>query len=261
MSEMISLPGRGLPVQVQRQGQGQGPTLVYLHGAFGLEWSSPLLAALAREHAVVAPHLPGYGASEGLERINAFYDLSVWLDEVLDALNLSDVVLVGHDFGGAVAAEYAALFRRRVSRLALLAPYGIWPKGDPLPDIFGLTPGSLTKLLYADPMGAAAGDFNAQSPDKDLRDAAILRRRQSLIAAAKLMWPIPDKGLRHRLYRITAPTLLLAGRADQLMDAAYIQAFAEQIAGARVLTLEAGHMMPQEVPEQACAAITDWLRP
>jgi pimeloyl-ACP methyl ester carboxylesterase len=58
---------------------------------------------------------------QGLERIRSFYDLSVWLDEVLDALGRERVALAGHDFGGAAAAEYAALFRRRVERLVLLA--------------------------------------------------------------------------------------------------------------------------------------------
>ena len=36
--------------------------------------------------------------------------------------------------GGAAAAEYAALFRRRVSQLALITPYGLWPEGEPLAD-------------------------------------------------------------------------------------------------------------------------------
>ncbi len=253
MSEALTLPGRSLPVEWLRVGQGRA--LVYLHGAFGMEWSAPLIDELSRDFSVVAPHMPGYGASEGLERIRSFYDLSVWLDEVLDALNLPEVLLVGHDFGGAAAAEYAALFRGRVSGLALITPYGLWPKGEPLPDIFGLTPGALTKLLYADPTGAPANAFNAKSSDKAQETADILRRRQALIAAAKLMWPIPDKGLRHRLYRISAPTLVVGGTQDRLMDETYIREFTGSIGGARMSLLNAGHMIPQEAPEQAGAAI------
>jgi len=168
--------------------------------------------------------------------------------------------VVGHDFGGAAAAEYAALFRRRVGRLVLIAPYGLWPAGEPLPDIFGLTPGALTRLLYADPAGAHAEAFNAPLPDKAQQDAAVLRRRQALIAAAKLLWPIPDKGLRHRLYRVIAPTLLIGGRHDRLMDAAYIADFASRIAQARAVSLEAGHMIPQEAAQAAAAEITAFLQ-
>lgn len=51
--------------------KGAGPVLVYLHGAFDLQWSMPLVQALAQHHTVIAPHLPGYGNSAGLERIAA----------------------------------------------------------------------------------------------------------------------------------------------------------------------------------------------
>jgi pimeloyl-ACP methyl ester carboxylesterase len=255
---VVELPDNG--VRVERQRVGDGPPLVFLHGAFGPEWSQSLVDALARAHTVLAPCLPGYGDSDGLERIASFHDLSTWLDEVLDAEGLEQVTLVGHDFGGAAAAEYAALFRRRVSRLVLIAPYGLWPEGEPLADIFGLTPGSLQRLLYGDPTGEAAQAFSATDPDPARQQAAVLRRRQALIAAAKLLWPIPDKGLKRRLYRVGAPTLLLAGRHDRLMDATYIGAFAQAIAGARTLTLEAGHMIPHETPAAAADAITAFLR-
>lgn len=258
MSQTLTLPGNGLTVEYERL--GSGPVLIWLHGAFGLQWSMPLAQALSATHTVIALHLPGYGASEGLERIRSFYDLAVWIDEVLDALKLDSVALAGHDFGGAAAAEYAALFRRRVSRLVLLAPYGLWPEGEPLTDIFGLTPGALTRALYADPTGVHANDFNVQYPDKERQDAAILSRRQALIAAAKLMWPIPDKGLRKRLYRITAPTLLIGGRQDGIMDAAYLQDFARGIAGARLVMVDSGHMLPQEATAEVLREMTGAAR-
>ena len=245
MSQTLKLAGNGLTVDYERM--GSGPVMVYLHGAFGLQWSMPLVQALAKQHTVIAPHLPGYGGSEGLERIGSFYDLSVWLDEVLDALKVDGVCLAGHDFGGAAAAEYAALFRRRVERLALLAPYGLWPQqGEPLTDIFALTPGALTRALFADPTGPHANDFNVQYPDKALQDEAILARRQALIAAAKLMWPIPDKGLRRRLYRIGVPTLLIGAHQDGIMPESYMQDFARSISGARLVMVDSGHMLPQE---------------
>ena len=251
--ELMKLAGRESLAEVDIRGKGHA--LVYLHGAFGLRWSEPLVAALAKHRTVIAPHLPGYGRSDGLEAIRSFYDLSVWLDEVLDACGLDEVELAGHDFGGAAAAEYAALFRNRVGRLTLLAPYGIWPQGEPLADIFGLTPGSLTKLLFADPMGEAAQDFNRQYPDKTQQDEAILARRQAMIAAAKLLWPIPDKGLHRRLYRIKSGTIVVGGAADRMMNRAYIERFASMIQGASVAMVQSGHMIPQESPAEAAALI------
>lgn len=259
MSQTIQLAGNGLNVEYERL--GTGPVLVYLHGAFGLQWSMPLVQALAKHHTVIAPHLPGYGRSEGLERIGSFYDLSVWIDEVLDALKLESVTIAGHDFGGAAAAEYAALYRRRIERLVLLAPYGLWPQqGEPLTDIFALTPGALTRVLYADPTGPHANDFNVQYPDKARQDEAILARRQALIAAAKLMWPIPDKGLRRRLYRITAPTLLVGARRDGILPESYMKDFAAAITGARLIMVDAGHMLPQEATTEVAGEISGFLQ-
>jgi pimeloyl-ACP methyl ester carboxylesterase len=258
MTSSLTLAG-GRTVELERC--GRGAPLVWLHGAFGLEWSMPLVDALAATHDVIAPMMPGYGASDGLEGIRSFYDLSVWVDEVLDALGLDRVSMAGHDFGGAAAAEYAALFRRRVDRLVLLAPYGLWRDEAPLPDIFGLTPGALQKLLYADPTGEAGTAFNAPLPDPAAQNEAILRRRQALIAAAKLMWPIPDKGLKHRLYRIAAPTLLLRGDQDGLMDADYLSAFSTLMPGAVLRTLGGGHMLPHEQPLETAAAICSHLAP
>lgn len=258
MSEMLRLPGRDLEVELLRE--GSGPPLLYLHGSFGPEWSRPLVAALARNHSVVMPSLPGYGASGGLDGMENFYDVAVWLDEVVGELGLSPVAIAGHDFGGTVAAEYACLFRQRVARLALLAPLGLWVDAHPMPDFFGLTPGALTRVLFADAGSPAAAAFNEQHPDKQRQQDAILRRRQALIAAAQLLWPIPDKGLAKRLYRLQAPTLLLWGDADPLLGPPYVEAFRQAIPGAVLQKVAGGHMIPQEAPDAAAAAISAFLK-
>lgn len=258
MNRLEVLAGRGWKVEFERL--GSGPELLYLHGAFGMEWSADLLQALARHWTVTALHLPGYGGSEGLDDIESFHDLSVWLDEVLDLLGQDRVTLAGHDFGAAAAAEYGALFRRRVDRLVLLAPLGLWIAKDPMPDMFGLTPGALTRVLFGDPEGEPALAFNAREPDRERQNEAILRRRQALIAAAKLLWPIPDKGLARRLYRIAAPTLLVHGDQDLLTGPAHAKAFQAGISGATLARVTAGHMLPQEAPDAVAALIHDFMR-
>lgn len=258
MSDLLRLPGRNLEAEVLRE--GRGPPLLYLHGSFGPEWSRPLVAALTKHHSVIMPSLPGYGASGGLDGMENFYDVAVWLDEVIGQLGIGPVALVGHDFGGAVAAEYACLYRERVAKLALLAPLGLWVEAHPMPDFFGLTPGALTRVLFADAASPTAAAFNEQYPDKHQQQDAILRRRQALIAAAQLLWPIPDKGLAKRLYRLKAPTLLLWGEADPLLGAPYAEAFQRTIPGAELQHVPGGHMIPQEAPEAAAAAIAGFLK-
>jgi pimeloyl-ACP methyl ester carboxylesterase len=65
--------------------------------------------------------------------------------------------------------------------------------------------------------------------------------------AGKLLFPIPDRGLRERLYRITARTAVIWGASDRLIPPVYADAFARRIAGAETTLIEeAGHMVPYE---------------
>jgi pimeloyl-ACP methyl ester carboxylesterase len=74
--------------------------------------------------------------------------------------------------------------------------------------------------------------------------------------AGKLLFPIPDRGLNERLYRIRAKTVVISGDADRVIRPAYGDAFCRGIAGAElVLVPESGHMVIVEHPEAVVAAL------
>ena len=63
----------------------------------------------------------------------------------------------------------------------------------------------------------------------------------------KFVWPLPDKGLRKRLHRIKAPTLVVWGTKDRMVPPSYADDFAALIPDARVELLDdAGHMVVLE---------------
>ena len=64
---------------------GDGPPLLFLHGAGGLFWD-PLLDALAAGHRVIAPEHPGAGDSQGIEHVEDLWDLVLYYNELLDSL-------------------------------------------------------------------------------------------------------------------------------------------------------------------------------
>jgi pimeloyl-ACP methyl ester carboxylesterase len=134
---------------------GEGEPLLYLHGIGGLRWD-PFVDALATRFAVHAPEHPGSGDSVGLEHLDGMWDLALHYDEVLDELGVDRARLVGHSFGGMVAAEVAANSRRRVERLVLVAPLGLWRDEHPVPDIAAIRRERLPRLLFADPDGPVA---------------------------------------------------------------------------------------------------------
>jgi pimeloyl-ACP methyl ester carboxylesterase len=70
------------------------------------------------------------------------------------------------------------------------------------------------------------------------------------------MFPIPDRGLASRLYRIKAKTVLIWGEGDKLIPPIYAQAFQKGITGSDlVLIPEAGHMVAFEKPKDVASAI------
>ena len=81
-----------------------------------------------------------------------------------------------------------------------------------------------------------------------------------LSMAGKILFPIPNRRLSKRLYRLTAPTLVVWGKSDTLIPPVYADRFKALIPHAEVVQIaEAGHMMPYEQPEAFVAAVTRFL--
>ena len=136
--ELKTVQTRHVPVRYFEG--GTGPDLVYLHGAGGVTAEDPFLAALAANHHVYAPLIPGYGDSEEAPTIRDMLDFTLHTWDVIEALGLKDPILVGHSMGGMIAAEMAAVAPNDVSRLALICPAGLWDDDHPIADIFSKLP-------------------------------------------------------------------------------------------------------------------------
>jgi len=126
-----------------------------------------------------------------------------------------------------------------------------------------MLPMDLAQVLFADPaVGEAiltAGlDFN---DDKAL-EAFLVGNSRRLGTAAKILFPIPNRRLSKRLYRVTNPTLLLCGAQERLFPKVYAERFQDLLVNtkAEIEYVEgAGHMLPYEQPVAAAEAITSFL--
>ena len=76
---------------------------------------------------------------------------------------------------------------------------------------------------------------------------------------AKFVWPIPDRGLRKRLHRISAPTLVLWGDADRANPVVYAEEWQRRVKGAALSLVPGGHMVLHEAPDAAAAAVAEFL--
>src|SRR5215472_7934805 len=103
---------------------GSGPPLVYLHGPWSLAPDRAFVARLAERNTVYAPKFPGtsHGDHDAVHALDSWLDLVVYYGELLDALSLTAPAIVGHSFGGLLAAEIAAAEPKAASRLVLIDP-------------------------------------------------------------------------------------------------------------------------------------------
>jgi pimeloyl-ACP methyl ester carboxylesterase len=221
---------------------GSGQPVVFLHGPFGQEWTS-FLDALAKQYRVISPEIPGADNQTDLEVLINQWDLLVYYDELFDKLGLESFDLVGHSFGGMIAAEYAAAFRHRVRRLVLIDPMGLWIDEYPVGDFVNGDPADLSSRMWAHGSGAEKDHFKIRTDiDQDEAVEEVLRNMFSVAAAANYAHPIPDRGLKRRLHRITAPTQLIWGEKDGFVAPVYADKFASLIPNARLdMIADAAH--------------------
>jgi pimeloyl-ACP methyl ester carboxylesterase len=240
--------------------KGSGPALVYFHGPWGLTWD-PFLDMLARDFTVHAPEHPGTtpGAPDDIYQLDGLWDLVLCYDELLEALGLEQATFVGHSFGAMVACEVAASTPRRARQLVLIDPIGFWRDADPVVNWMALEPAELRRRLFRDPDGEAAGRMFGDTDDEKAAAAARVRLAWAMGATGKFIWPIPDKGLKKRIHRIKAPTLLLWGKEDRLVPPVYADEFTRRLAGARLQTVDqAGHAPHLEQPETVARIVREF---
>jgi pimeloyl-ACP methyl ester carboxylesterase len=181
--------------------------------------------------------------------------------DLVDALGLRQPHLVGHSMGGMITAEMACLAPRDLGKLVLVGAAGLWMDEHPIPDLFAMLPHQIADVLFADPQkGQALLTGGADLSDMEaLKDFYVASQRR-LAMAGKILFPIPNRRLSKRLYRLTAETLVLWGAADRLILPAYAERWKSLIPTARVQTIDgAGHMLPYEQPEAFVRTVGGFL--
>ncbi len=221
-------------------------------------------ALTAAGYLVVAPDHHGHGRSQGPRAQVSFPTAVADLDALLTQQHAIHpdlpVFLLGHSMGGAIALRYAIAHQDRLAGLILSGPL-VSVEAHPLAKLVGslvarILPGAPTVRLDAALVSRDAAVVAAYRADPLVHHGAIpaVTAAQFVAHANSIM---RDAG------RVTVPTLLLWGTADQLCPPAGAEAVAASI-GARDLTTHAYPGLYHEIlmePEQAeiLATIVAWL--
>src|SRR5262249_26349077 len=237
---------------------GRGPDLIFFHGAGGAMPVDPFLNVLSEKYRVRAPLLPGYGESDGGDNFRTMQDITLLGLDILDALHLDNPIVVGHSMGGMLAAEMAATAANDIKRLALIAPAGLWLDAHPIPDMFAMLPADYPALLFHDvALGERLITAGVNLDDHEFLRCFLIQASLQLGFAGKMLFPIPDRGLSDRLYRVKAKTLLIWGDDDKLIKPVYAKAWREKLKHVDYVEIKnAGHMVTLEQGEAVIAALT-----
>lgn len=239
--------------------KGDGPSLGFLAGFGGATRWTPFLERLSRDRRVIVPSLPGFVGGGSHEPLT---DTASWVAATLDVLEASGLRgadLIGASVGGMLAAEAACFSPGIAKRLVLMAPFGLHDDSEPIADVFACAPGEVGALLCAEPLFHDHYFAPPRGHGADDWSAAMARATD---AAARLLWPLPERGLAGRLHRIRVPVLLLWGEEDRVIPASYADRFAGLLGpDARTVVIpNAGHMVELDAAEEAAAAVLDFLR-
>jgi pimeloyl-ACP methyl ester carboxylesterase len=245
-------------VELELFEDGDGPPLLFLHGAQGFMSEHPYVGLLRARHRLVAPSHPGFGKSSLPDWIDAVDDIAYVYLELLERLGVDQIDLIGCSIGGWIAVELATKSPAAVRRLVLVGPVGV--KTGPvdrldIPDIYTLPQSALERLLFHDPERMRMDP--SQLTDEQLGIAARNRETVALLAWEPYMH---NPKLPHRLHRITAPTLFLRGESDGLVSSEYLAAYAHLLPNAHTDTIAAaGHAPHVEQPEAFAAKVLAFL--
>ena len=212
----------GVSTAVLEGGDGQPVVLLHGPGEFAATWMR-VIPDLVSSHRVIAPDLPGHGASEtgegGLDRA------LTWLGELIDRTCATPPTVVGHLLGGAMAARFAVGNGDRIGRLVLVDSFGL-ARLRPAPR-FAL---AMMRFLARPSARTQDGLFRQCFVDLDglreqmdgrmeLLEAYALERALSPELKAALRRLMRHFGLpaipKHDLAGITVPTSLIWGRHDR----------------------------------------------
>lgn len=257
--------------------EGHGPVLLLIHGMAGSSetWRG-VLPALAKNHRVIAPDLPGHGQSakpRGDYSLGAF---AASLRDLLRALDVEKVTVVGQSLGGGVAMQFTYQHPEYCERLILIGSGGLGPDVNWTLRLLSAPGAELVLPIIAPKPVLDAGNkirswlssAGVHSPraDEAWRSYSSLADRETRQAFLRTLRSVVDYrgqavSAMNRLYLNSAmPTLLIWGDSDKIIPVAHGHAAHEAIPGSRLEVLPGiGHYPHAEAPGAVVEIIDDFL--
>ncbi len=248
---------------------GHGQPVLFIHGSGpGVSaWANwrLVMPALSAQRRVLAPDMVGFGYTDRPAGIT--YTMDTWVQqalELLDALELPQVDLVGNSFGGGLALALAVRAPERVRRLVLMGSVGV---------PFAITPGLDAVWGYEPSFEAMRGllDIFAHSRALVTDELAQLRYQASIrpgfqesfsamFPAPRQRWVDAMASKEADIRTLPHETLVIHGREDQVIPLANSLTLADWIPKAQLHVFgQCGHWTQIEHAGRFARLVGDFL--
>jgi len=251
-------------VHIAWERRGEGFPLVLVHGLGYGRWGwEPVADQLAERYQVVLLDNRGVGESDAPPGPYTVAEMAEDTLRVMDEAGIERAHLVGTSLGGMIAQELALTASERVEKLVLVSTTPGGPNAAPMPDVTVRLFAAATSL---EPQ-VALRRFVENALGPGVANGLVERILEHRVRTAQpfAAWSAQaTAGMAfdawERLPRLQAPTLVLHGTADNVVDPRNAELLAARIPGARVeLFPGCGHLPPWERPDRFVEVVEEFL--
>ncbi len=256
--------------------EGSGETILFIHGT--PSWSflyRDFVSTLSQNYRCIAPDHIGFGLSNKPEQFDGTPQSHAQnLVEFIEQLDLRDVTLVVHDFGGPIGLGAGIQEHDRIERVVLMNTWLWETESKPeVQKIDKLLNGAIGKFLYL------RMNF---SPKVLFKKGIHDKRNLSKKVHKHYIKPFPDKSSRLSLLKIgkallgssdwyqkqweqlekleSKPWLIVWGTKDEFISTDYLDKWKQRIPTATVTELDCGHFLQEENTSEAIKAIQAFMQ-
>lgn len=255
--------------------EGEGEVLLFVHGTPA--WSflyRHLIRAFSGQYRCIAIDHIGFGLSEKpLDFDGAPQSHARNLGELMDRLDLRDVTLVVHDFGGPIGLGCAI---ERPERIKQIVAFNTWlweTRSNP-------AAAKVDRILNS-PLGRFLYLRMNFSPKVLLKQAFADKRKLTKTAHRQYILPFPDQSSRRALLQLGQSLvgasdwyqrqwegldcldgkrwLFLWGMQDAFITPVFLEKWKARLPHAEVVEINSGHFVQEENPEASIEAMRRWL--
>ena len=283
---VVSLPGRDAPPdhttsdvdlkammlhgdRVAYRDEGTGEVLLLVHGMGGSSntWSG-VIPLLAKKYRVIAPDLLGHGASDkprGDYSVGAF---AVLLRDLLDALGVARVTVVGHSLGGGIAMQFAHQHRQYCERMVLISSGGFGGDVGRVLRLLSLPGSELVLPVIASRPAIVAGNalralMGSADRFKARPSLSNPDHRQAFLRTLRSVVDFRGQAvtaLNRLSFRDVLPALIISGDEDRVIPVEHARAAHEILPNSRLHVLPGvRHHPPTERPEAVASLIDEFV--